>query len=435
MTGFRPKGIPGRKAILCWLFSSAVVLFGMTAGAGEPSAETDETVATDESATPSRPWNVFETRWISGRLFGGLALDTVRHIQEEGSEEQLGDLTEYEKPEVRVARLGLAGTLNFSRPWVYYISGAYLGFGRGFDRQTDDSWSLFDLRLEIPLGKVGRLTVGKFKEPFSMERLMGGGVMPGIERAMGTDALTPARNVGVQLGNSVANNRMTWAAGVFNDWAFTGESFDRAANQLIGRLTGLVMDQPDGSGLLHLGLSGRYSDVKPGFLKFSTTPEVFQFPTVLDTGEFEAETMTHGLIEAYYQRGRLWLGGEAFRTWIGSTAAGDPTFESAWLQASWILNGGSRPYIRERGIFGVLQPERNVTDGGLGLFEIGARVSTVDLDDGRVHGGESARLTGICNWYLTGQALLAFNYGLIRLEVDGTESTTHTFQLRLFLLF
>jgi phosphate-selective porin OprO/OprP len=384
---------------------------------------------------PERPWNVFETRWVSGRLIGGLALDTVRYIQEQGSEEQLGDLTDYEKPEVRVARLGLAGTINFARPWGYYISGAYVGFGRGFDRQTDDSWSLFDLRLEIPVGRVGRLTVGKFKEPFSMERLMGGGVMPGIERAMGTDALTPARNVGVQLSDSFAGDRMTWAAGVFNDWAFTGESFDRAASQVIGRLTGLVMDRPGGAGLLHVGVSGRYSDVQPGFLKFSTTPEAYQFPAVLDTGEFPADGMTHGLVEVYYQRGSLWLGGEAFSTWIGSQETGDPRLSSAWVQGSWILNGDSRPYLRERGIFGVLQPERSVTEGGVGLFEVGARLSTVDLDDGGVHGGESSRLTGVFNWYLTGRALLAFNYGLIRLEVDGVESTTHAFQLRLFLLF
>ena len=422
--------LPGRLAA-----AMLVAFCGSATWAEEPPSHSGEATAAEETAAPVRPWNAFESKWISGRLFGGLALDTVRHAQEEGSEEEFGDLTDYEKPEVRVARLGLAGTINFSKPWGYYISGAYLGFGRGFDRQTDDSWSLFDLRLEIPAGRIGRLTVGKFKEPFSMERLMGGGVMPGIERAMGTDALTPARNVGVQLGNSFAGDRMTWAAGVFNDWAFTGESFDRAASQVIGRLTGLVLDRPHGGGLLHAGVSGRYSDVKPGFLKFSTTPEVFQFPTVLDTGEFPANTMTHGLIELYYQRGPLWLGGEAFSTWIDSPESGNPRFSSAWVQGSWIVNGDSRPYLRERGIFGVLRPERSVTEGGVGLFEVGARLSTVDLEDGAVNGGEASRLTGIANWYLTARTLLAFNYGLIRLDLAGVESTVHTFQLRLFILF
>ena len=161
---------------------------------------------------------------------------------------------------------------------------------------------------------------------------MGGGFMPGIERTMGTDALTPSRNVGFQLGNHFANARMTWTAGVFNDWAFTGESFDRAASQVIVRLTGLPLNRPDGPGLLHLGVSGRYSDVKPGVLRFKTTPEVFSFPTVLDTGEFPARAMTHGLFEAYYQKGPLWLGGEYLVTHVDSAEYGDPVFRSAWVQ-------------------------------------------------------------------------------------------------------
>ena len=83
----------------------------------------------------------------------------------------------------------------------------------------------------------------------------------------------------------------------------------------------------------------------------------------------------------------------------------------------------------------MLRPEKSVTDGGRGLFEIGARISSLDLEDGAIHGGEGSRLTGIFNWYLRGKTLLAFNYGLIDLDVDGVSTTTHTFQMRLFLLF
>ena len=76
-----------------------------------------------------------------------------------------------------------------------------------------------------------------------------------------------------------------------------------------------------------------------------------------------------------------------------------------------------------------------MSNGGRGLFEIGVRYSALDLEDGAVRGGESSRLTGVFNWYLTARSLLAFNYGLIRLDVDNPESYTHAFQLRLFLLF
>jgi phosphate-selective porin OprO/OprP len=397
--------------------------------------ESADPAETPPGAAPPRRWNAVESRWINGLLFGGMALDTVRYSQNPASQQELGDLTEFEVPVIRVMRLGLAGTFNFKRPWRWLVSGAYRGFDQGFDRSEDASWSLFDLWVEAPIGNIGWLTVGKFKEPLSMERLMGGGFMPGIERTMGTDALTPSRNVGLQIGNHFANARMTWTAGVFNDWAFTGESFDRAASQVIGRLTGLPMNRPEGPGLLHLGVSGRYSDVKPGVLRFKTTPEVFSFPTVLDTGEFPADSMTHSLFEAYYQKGPLWLGGELLFTQIDSPEYGDPVFRSAWIQASWILNGDSRPYFPQRGVFGVLSPKRSVSSGGRGLFEVGARYSTLDLEDGAVRGGESSRLTGFLNWYLTGRSLLAFNYGLIRLDVDDEESYTQAFQLRLFLLF
>jgi phosphate-selective porin OprO/OprP len=411
------------------------ICFTLLGTTGMSADEEPAEVGRPAEERPPRPWNAFETSWINGLLFGGMALDFVRYAQNPASREQLGDLTDYEVPEIRVMRLGLAGTFNFSRPWRWYVSGAYRGFDQGFDRSEDEAWSLFDLRVEVPVGRLGWLTVGKFKEPLSMERLMGGGFMPVIERAMGTDALTPSRNVGVQLGGHLAHSRMTWAAGVFNDWAFTGESFDRAASQVIGRVTGLPMNRPHGPGLLHLGVAGRYSDVKPGALRFKTTPEVFSFPTVLDTGQFAADSMSHGLLEGYYQKGPLWLGGEFLFARIGSPEYGDPVFRSAWVQASWVLNGVSRPYVMQRGVFGILSPRRGVSDGGRGLFEIGARYSTLDLEDGAVRGGESSRLTGVFNWYLTGRSLLAFNYGLIRLDVDGTESHTHAFQMRLFLLF
>ena len=209
------------------------LLCPIPASAGEsapwPAGGGPDDIGGPAGEAPPRPWNAFETSWINGLFFGGMALDFVRYAQNPASREQLGDLTDYEVPEIRVMRLGLAGTFNFSRPWRWYVSGAYRGFDQGFDRSEDETWSLFDLWVEAPLGRLGWLTVGKFKEPLSMERLMGGGFMPGIERAMGTDALTPSRNVGVQLGGHLAHARMTWAAGVFNDWAFTGESFGRAA--------------------------------------------------------------------------------------------------------------------------------------------------------------------------------------------------------------
>lgn len=272
------------------LFSSAAPTLGQDASTQAATQdavlESDKKEREAESPAESTPWNRFETKWVTFQPTMAMAIDFVRYSQDATSVAQVGDLTDFEVPEVRAVRAGIFGTINFEKPWFFYVAGAYRGFGRGFDREKNAAWGLFDLSLTIPAGKLGRITVGKAKEPFSMERLMGGGVQPGIERAMGTDALTAARNAGFQIKNSFANDRMTWAAGVFNDWLFNEERFEQGSTQVIGRLTGLAMDRPDGPGLLHLGLGGRYSNVKPGVLRFDNSPEVFSSPLFVDTGEF-----------------------------------------------------------------------------------------------------------------------------------------------------
>lgn len=389
----------------------------------------------DTQSTPApRPWNRLESKWVNAQVGGAIALDFVRYHQYDSSLQQVGDLTEFERPNIRALRLGVAGTFNFTKPWLWSIAGAYRGFDRGFDQSTQDAWALFDLSLSVPIEKLGTVIIGKAKEPFSMERLMGGGVMPALERSMGIDALTSARNVGVQIGNHFAGKRMTWRGGVFNDWLFTEEPFSTSATQYIGRLTGLPLDQPQGLGLLHLGISGRYSASNPRMIRFKNSPEVFQ-PVFVDTDDFSAEEMSNANLEAYYQKGPFWLASEYLYARIRSPANGDPSFRAFFVQPTWIINGESRPYSGEVGIFGRLRPEKRVTAGGTGLFEIGARYSMVDLEDGSIRGGEMSRLSGIFNWYLSESTLTSFNYGLIRLDREGTVGYTNIFQLRLFLSF
>jgi phosphate-selective porin len=400
----------------------------------EPETQ-QQTDPKDTQPPPApRPWNRLESKWVNAQAGGGIALDFVRYHQYDSSLQQVGDLTEFERPEIRALRLGVAGTFNFTKPWLWYVAGAYRGFDRGFDQSTQDAWALFDLSLTVPIEKLGSVTVGKTKEPFSMERLMGGGVMPATERSMGIDALTSARNIGIQLGNHFAGKRMTWRGGVFNDWLFTEESFSASAIQYIGRLTGLPLNQPEGIGLLHLGISGRYSASNPRMIRFKNSPEVFE-PVFVDTGDFSAEDMTNTNLEVYYQKGPFWLATEYLYANIRSPANGDPSFRAFFVQPTWVLNGETRPYMGEVGIFGTMRPEKNVTDGGAGLFEVGARYSMVDLEDGSISGGEMSRLTGIFNWYLSSGALTSFNYGLVRLDRGGTVGYTNIFQLRLFLFF
>jgi phosphate-selective porin OprO/OprP len=139
-----------------------------------------------------RKWNLFETQAISGLFVSALVIDRHRWLsQDSTSERQVGDLTPFDGGEIRGFRFGLVGTFNFKKPWVYTIFAATNGFAKGFDTETDDDYTLFDYRVDIPVFENTTISIGKQKEPISMDRLTGGAFLPMQERAAISDAILP----------------------------------------------------------------------------------------------------------------------------------------------------------------------------------------------------------------------------------------------------
>ena len=201
-------------------------------------------------------WNQWKTKWISGIFIGTLALDSQYWpYQNDASEQQVGDLSDYVGGEIRTLRMGMVGTLNFESPWVYTLFAATHAFDKGFDTDDDNTLSLLDWRLDIPLWKQTSLALGKQKELISMERISSLAYLPWQERSAPADAFLPARNVGVALSGTVFDQRATWAGGVYNDWFDTGKTFDESTNHYVGRLTWLPYIKKKEDALLHLGLA------------------------------------------------------------------------------------------------------------------------------------------------------------------------------------
>lgn len=57
---------------------------------------------------------------------------------------------------------------------------------------------------------------GQFKTPFGVEQLLSDRRMSTIERSLGSDRLTPGRQVGVQAFGDLLGKRLSWAVGAFN---------------------------------------------------------------------------------------------------------------------------------------------------------------------------------------------------------------------------
>jgi phosphate-selective porin OprO/OprP len=383
-------------------------------------------------------WNRWETKYVSGIFIAAAVLDNQRWLsQNSNSRQQVGDLQLFEGGEIRGLRVGAAGTINFKKPWIYAIAGATNTFDKGFETENLDSFTFFDYRLDIPLSDKINLSVGKQKEPISMERIMSMVQLPMQERTSVSDALRPSRNVGAVISGSALDQRMTWAGGVFNDWFDTGDSFSDGANQVVGRVTWLPFISEDESNLLHLGFGMRYSDANEG-LRYSTEPEFNKAPLYVDTSDdgtpFAANSAMLYQLEASWRKGPYWLATEFVSNDVDASALGDPHFSGYHVTASWILSGEMREYNKRAGILGPVPVAKSVNQGGWGAWEVGIRWSELDLTDGLIDGGEMDILSLGLSWWLTPVFNFNMNYRFITLDRFGVEGDSSGLNVRVLLM-
>jgi len=382
----------------------------------------------------SRKWNKFETKPVSGLFIGALLLDRQFWLSQVGdSESQVGDLSDFEKGEIRAARFGVVGSLNFKRPWRYTVFVITKAFDRGFDVDTTNEFSFPDYRLDIPLPADLTLSVGKQKEPISMERLMGLAYMPMQERSTVADALLPSRNHGVVLSGTAASDNVSWAVGAFNNWIDSGESFSNTSNQFVGRATWAPAFFQNKSNLLHVGLGLRYSDTKQD-LHARGKPEFNNAPLYVDTGLFSADDQMTYNLEAYWRNGPYMLGFEYIGMDVDSPQSGNPFLSGYHITGSWAVTGETRAYRKRSGTFDPLPVARPINQGGWGAVELALRYSNTDLTDGILDGGEMDIWSLGVNWWLTRWGQFSMNYRHISLNRFGAQGDSSGLNGRILLI-
>jgi len=382
----------------------------------------------------SRKWNKFETKPVSGLFIGALMLDRQFWLsQDSDSENQVGDLSAFEEGYIRAFRFGVVGTLNFKRPWRYTVFATTHTFGKGFDVNTDDEFTWFDYRLDIPLSPKVMLAVGKQKEPISMERLAGLSYLPMQERSAIADALMPARNHGVVLSGTAASDNVSWAAGAFNNWIDSNESFSDTSNQLVGRVTWAPEVFQNESNLLHFGLGLRYTNAKQP-LRARSRPEFNNAPFYVDTGSFSADDQLTYNLEAYWRHGPYMVGFEYIGADVDSPETGDPFVSGYHITGSWAVTGETRAYRKRSGTFDPLPVAKPVNQGGWGAVELAFRYSKTDLTDGTLEGGEMDIYSLGVNWWFNRSAHLGVNYRYISLDRFGVRGGSSGLNARILLM-
>ncbi len=361
-------------------------------------------------------WNRWETKPFSGIFVAAVAIDRQIWLgQNNSSEQQVGDLADFDGGEIRAFRFGMAGTINFKKPWIYTFVVVTHAFDKGYDSKSSDKVTLFDYRLDIPLWETISLSVGKQKEPISMQRLLLGTQMQMQERSSIVDAVYPVRNVGVAVNGTSLNQRISWSTGVFNDWFDDSQSFKESSNQIVGRITGLALVNHDESNILHLGLGIRYDDAKE-FIRYRASPEFNQSPPFIDTDTINASNTTTFDLEVTWRKGPFWLSSEYLWHNVGAADYGDPLFNGFFISGSWILTREMRGYNKRNGTIGPVPVSRSVYQGGPGAWEITARYSHSNFTDGLVQGGEMDIISLGLNWWLTPAFGINLNYRHIFLD-------------------
>jgi phosphate-selective porin OprO/OprP len=379
-------------------------------------------------------WNQWQSKYVDGIFIAAVVLDRQHWVaQDEASIGQVGDLEAFDGGEIRGLRFGIAGTINFETPWFYTVAAATNAFDKGFETETLDDFTYFDWRVDIPMPRNTTLSIGKQKEPISMEKLISMINLPMQERTSVSDALMPSRNVGFVYSGTALNQDVTWAGGLFNDWIDDSGSISDNSTQVVGRVTWLPYYNDDESNLVQLGFGLRYDNAREP-LQYLTEPEFNKSPLFVNTNPIDANGSMLYNLEASWRKGPYWLAYEYVRNNVDAPAAGDPTFSGYHITGSWVFSGEMRPFNRKNGLFRPVPVANSVYDGGWGAWEFSTRYSSIDLADGAIDGGEMDIFSLGASWWLTPFFNVNMNYRHIVLTQGGVTGKSDGVMARLLLV-
>lgn len=330
--------------------------------------------------------------------FGGRIMwDTAYYSADSGLEAALGSTFE-DGSEFRRSRLYISGTI-----YKNVIFEAQYDFAGG-DADFKDVYVGIK---GLPF--IGTLKAGHFKEPFSLENLTSSKYISLMERNANNDVFVHGRNSGLGFQNTMADERGTYAFGVFKDAGAFGDSVCDNRN-FTGRVTGLPWKGENGD-LLHVGAGASLRKPCSDTVSFSARPESYLAEKVLSTGSITSDDYEIYNVELALVFGPASLQGEYFLTELDTGGASDPDLHGHYVEATWWLTGESRKYNKSAGAFSRTSPNNNFAPDGAGWggWQLAARYTGVDLSD--IAGQELKVLTFGVNWHLNPNARVMVNYG------------------------
>ena len=276
---------------------------------------------------------------------------------------------------LRRAEIGFKGKGPGNFEWA-------LGYDASGDGKFLDAFAKYKLG-----GNSNRyLQVGQFKQPNSLEELSSTKNNDFIAKSLATNTFGISRRLGI--GGGIGNGDWGVAASVF------GRELTRNRAHGSGYAArGYWAPISEKGNFLHLGLSYADYDTDADTLRLRARPGADMSNRIVDTGNLR-DTDRIGTFgtEAIWVRGPLKLQGEYMTSKVSryGTGSDDFTATGGYVSALWNVTGETWSY---KG--GTPLPANPAS----GMWQVGLRYDTLDLDDGAVAGGQLDTITLGVNWY------------------------------------
>ncbi len=259
-------------------------------------------------------------------------------------------------------------------------------------------------------------SLGERKVPLGMARLTSAGRLTLAERPAPVESLTDSTRFGLWYARELEQ-------GLLQTMLYSRSINDSGNARPLGLAARLVLNPVrDGDRIVHLASAAAYENVdRRADPSYSARPEArpdrgrFR---LLNTGSIEdvANTFSGGL-EAAFQVGALTTKAEYLRIRLDRRRASNLVFDGWYVESSYRLTG--EPMTYDGSSFRDVVPR-----GTYGAWEVAARYSRLDLNDGGVRGGRQDAVTLALNWYATERLRFYANLVDVRarggdVEIDG----------------
>ena len=364
------------------------------------------------------------TKKATMQLFGRLHGDYVAYPSADEGAARFEGENPQDRFTLRRARIGVKGDV--ADNMFYKMETEFAGANNFEFRDLYAGWR------DLPFFQT--IVLGNHKRPFGLDHLNSSRYNVFIGRPYVIEAFNEdARRLGISSNGVSEDLGWNWRYGVWNleriqdDGTYNGDSYQL---QVAGRLarTYWYDEASGGRGYGHFAVSGAIADpdetggpLNNNEARFRTRPEARTTARWLNTGRIaDVERFSIVGLEHVLNVGAFQWTSELQGLWNNrNDGSDDAFFWGGYTYVSYFLTGEHMPWSRDSGTLGRPKPFENFfwvdtcdgcRGGGLGAWQVAARLSHLDMNDADVFGGVGTSLTAGLNWYWNENASLQFNY-------------------------